>query len=70
MQKGDGTLRIVATLKNWPDKPFFSELKQVFSRVLRDSIPSFVRRSVDRLVGPLFTFLAFLRFMGIRLLPR
>ena len=23
MQKGDGTLRTVATLKNWPDKPFY-----------------------------------------------
>ena len=42
----------------------------VFSRVLRDSTIHFVGPSVGRLVGPLFTFLAFLSFLGSQLLPK
>ena len=42
----------------------------VFSRVLRDSTPRSVRPSVCRLVGPLFTFLAFLSFLSSLLLPK
>ena len=49
-------------------------MKLIFSGVLRDSTPRFVSRSigrsVGRSVGPLFTFLAFLSFSSIRLLPR
>ena len=42
----------------------------IFSRGLRDSTLRFVGPSVGRSVGPLFTFSAFLSFLGSQLLPK
>ena len=55
-------------------KPQKQLIDEVFSRVLRDSTPRFVRRSVGRLVGrsvgPHFTFFICFTFLTSPLLPK